>query len=136
MIIDGSGQVMGRLASLAASKLLRNEPVTIINCSKVIVNGTPKEVVKAMRRKLNLGSSRWGPFIPRTPARLMRRAVRGMLPYKKPRGRLALARLKCHTSAPEGLKPEKLKVNPPKLRIYKRITLGELCQQIGRYKGV
>ena len=57
-----------------------------------------------------------------------------MLPYKKPRGKEAFHRLKCHISVPvEFEKAKKIKIpeaDSAKLTV-KRISVGDLCKQLG-----
>jgi ribosomal protein L13 len=40
----------------------------------------------------------------------MKRTIRGMIPYQKPRGRAAYKRLRCHVGIPEELKKEKAEI--------------------------
>ena len=139
MIIDGSGLIMGRLASHAAEHILRNEQVTIVNCKAVVVNGNPDVVMKKFKSRLNLGGPRWGPFAPRSPAAIMRRAVRGMLPRRKLRGREAYHLIVCHDGLPEGIKQDKLQTikecqESQFKKTNKNISLGDVCEKIGGYK--
>jgi len=113
-IIDGKGMILGRLASVVAKDLLKGEEVRIFNCEEVIISGS-KKVVKPkfeeLRRKGSKGSLK-GPKIPRVGYRIVKRAIRGMLPnYRVGRGRLAYKRLLCYNGIPkefENKKTEKL----------------------------
>jgi len=135
MIINGSNLLMGRLASFAARKALEGEQVTIVNCKKVYVSGSPKGVLERYKRKFTLGTTLHGPFISRNPGFLMRRSIRGMLPWNRVRGREAFRRVKCYPDVPEALKGkptvaiEAKGIN--KLPITRYITLGEVCARIG-----
>ena len=42
-----------------------------------------------------MGVPRKGPFLPRVADRFVRKKIRGMLPYKTPRGRAAFERIMC-----------------------------------------
>ncbi len=136
MIIDGSGLIMGRLASFAAKQVLENEPVVIVNCNEVIINGKQEITWKKYKDKDRLGSSRWGPFLTKTPAALMRRSVKGMLPRKRARGQEAYHGIICHNGMPEDIKPEQL----ASVKLLKKshsarfTTLAKICEKIGGYR--
>ena len=46
MIIDGTNLILGRLASVAAKKALLGDDIIIVNCDKVLVTGTKKNIVE------------------------------------------------------------------------------------------
>ena len=70
-------------------------------------------------------------FYPRYPDMVLRRVIRGMLPYKKAKGRAAIKRLKVYNGNPENFKnAEKLVKNVDELRC-KYITLQELSRRMG-----
>ncbi|MEM0488356.1 MAG: uL13 family ribosomal protein, partial [Candidatus Bathyarchaeia archaeon] len=70
----------------------------------------------------------------RRPDRILRRAVRGMLPYKQPKGKLAYKRLKVFIGIPDELKDAKMETieeaHAKKLK-GPYLTLGELAREIG-----
>ena len=136
MIIDATDQIKGRLASYIAIKLLEGEEITVVNCDRIWISCDPKHVIDEYKKKFKLGSPRWGPFYPRTPATMMRRAVRGMLPYKKERGRAAFSKLLCFSKLPKELEGKDF-INPQLkgLTTLKRIRLGSLCKRLGTYQG-
>jgi len=83
-IIDAKGLILGRLASNVAKRLLLGETVIILNAEKVAISGKRKQIVKEAKTFLEVGHPRKGPFHPRRPDRIIRRTIRGMLPWKKP----------------------------------------------------
>lgn len=104
VVVDGEGQVLGRLASRVAKMLLEGKRVVVVNVEKVAVSGDPTMVVQAYKRTI-LGvrshfSHKWRPKRPRSPVRLFKVAVRGMLPKDGRRGREALSRLKAYVGVP------------------------------------
>ncbi|MBN1502558.1 50S ribosomal protein L13 [Candidatus Woesearchaeota archaeon] len=107
IIIDGTELILGRLASYAAKQLLLGENVHIINCEKVIDTGSKQQILKKYKRRMERGTPRKGPFMHRMPHRIVKRTVRGMLPYKKARGKDAYKRLRCHIGIPEELQDKK-----------------------------
>lgn len=130
-IIDASGCALGRLASVAAKRLLLGEKIEVINSEKAIVTG---EALEFYREKASRGSRDWGPFFPLQSNLILRRTVRGMLPFKNTRGREALKRLRVHIGVPAELadsKPEVIEFTKPKSRIHEHILLGKLSLMLG-----
>ncbi len=108
MVIDAKDLVLGRLASVAAKKALEGEQIEIVNCELAVVTGTKQDVIGHFKSKRAKGSRAKGPYYPRYPDRIVRRTIRGMLPYKRPRGADAFRKVRCHIGIPEALKSEKL----------------------------
>lgn len=108
-IIDASGLIMGRLSTHVAKKLLKNKDleVAIINSEKAIVSGNREMVLKNYIRKRELNHPRKGPYFPRMPDRILKRTIRGMLPYQQDRGRNALKRVKVYIGTPEEFRGKK-----------------------------
>lgn len=129
MIVDATDAILGRLASKVSKELLKGNQITILNAEKVVVSGNPKASVKRFFEKRKRGDRRKGPFYPRYPERILRRVIRGMLPYKKDKGRRALKRLKVYRDS-HNLKGEKISKTSDELRA-KYTTLGEICKELG-----
>lgn len=109
-VFDADGLVLGRLASTVADMLLkaarsdRDDKVVIINAEKSIVSGSSRSVFQTYHDKYALNHARKGPFYPRMPDMILKRAVRGMLPYqKKSSGRRALRNLRVEIGCPAHL---------------------------------
>merc|ERR1712210_30352 len=89
-----------------------------------------------IRKKTNTNPKR-GPFHERSPAKVFKRCVRGMLPKKRKRGYAALARLKTFVGCPAPYDKKKKQVVPDAMRIlnlrpYRRYSnLGKICSQLG-----
>ncbi len=131
IIIDAGGQIAGRVASRVAKMLLREESVCVVNAEKAIISGNPDSTVKLYESKIKRGDPYHGPFYPKAPDKIMERVIRGMLPYKKPRGKRAFKRLKVFISIPEELKDKDIKkFDVPELG-NKFITLGKLSSRLG-----
>lgn len=102
-VIDASGLVLGRAASLIAQRLLHGETVIVINAERSVVTGNRKMVIDEYTAARAQGSVRSGPHFPRYPDRIFRRTVRGMLPHLKTRGKVAYRRLHVFIGTPAGL---------------------------------
>lgn len=112
-VFNADGLIMGRLASTVAELLLkaarddRDDKVIIINSEKAIVSGRPRSVLNTYQAKYKLNHPRKGPFFPRMPDMIMKRTVRGMLPYqRKSSGRRALRNLRVEIGCPSHLESD------------------------------
>ncbi|MBI5459064.1 50S ribosomal protein L13 [Methanobacterium sp.] len=137
MIIDGEGLVLGRLASTVSKKLLSGERVTVLNAEKIIISGNKDWAYAKYKQRLDRASisnpRRMGPKYPRRPDDIFRRTVRGMLPYKQPKGREALRGLRVHVGIPMEFASEEigqLDEAQPK-NISKSVELGRISQLLG-----
>lgn len=139
IVYDAEGQILGRLSSVVAKKLLNGESIAVVNAENAVVSGNKKAVILHYKERVQRGDPLKGPFSPRTPDGIIRRAVRGMLPYKKTTGRGAYQRLRVYIGVPAELKSkadkfEKAKVaDAAKLRT-KVMTLGDVSVAIGAKK--
>ena len=103
-VVDASGLVLGRAASLIAQRLLAGESIVVVNAEKSVVTGSRAAVLAHYTAARARGSKRTGPHFPRYPDRIFRRTVRGMLPHLKSRGKTAFARLEVHIGVPAPLR--------------------------------
>jgi large subunit ribosomal protein L13 len=134
---DVTGQVLGRVSTIIAKDLLKGEKVIVVNCEKSILSGNPKYTTETYARKFKRGDTIHGPFFPRVPDRLFKRTVRGMLNYKKPRGRNALDNLTVFIGIPEKLSGktfDRAKAKDVSDLKTKYITLEDLSTAIGAKK--
>ena len=106
IIIDGNGAVFGRICSFTAKKALEGNEVIIVNSEKTIMTGNKKDTIakySSIRKKG--GHSQKGPKLSNVPHRILKRAIRGMLPdHRKGQGKETLKRIKCYDGMPEELK--------------------------------
>tara|TARA_Y100000310_G_scaffold341208_1_gene439633 strand:+ start:1909 stop:2316 length:408 start_codon:yes stop_codon:yes gene_type:complete len=133
-VIDASNLIVGRLASFVAKAALLGERIVVVNCEKAVFSGNKASMLAKSRMRRSLGGPKTGPFFPRQPDRMIRRVIRGMLPYKQERGSKAFRNTMCYLGVPEEYKGEKLislkKIDASKLPNYKFITLERLCKLI------
>lgn len=104
IVINAEDCVAGRLASFVAKRLLKGEDIVIVNAEKAVVTGNPKVIEKFFGEKIARGDPYHGPFYPKKPENMLRRIVRGMLPFHKSRGRSAYRKLKVYRSVPDEYK--------------------------------
>lgn len=109
-VINGDGLILGRLASITAQRALAGEEIAIVNVEKVIISGNRARVLGNYYHKRERGSTDWGPYFPRRPDHIVKRTIRGMLPYKRPRGIDAFKRIKCYVGVPAEFANAKMEV--------------------------
>jgi len=106
IVIDASNLILGRMASHVAKKALEGNHVIVVNAEKAVIAGRRKRILERVKTRLRtrtLGSLEKSPTHPRRPDTLMRRVIRGMLPWKKPHGKDAYRRVKVYIGLPEEL---------------------------------
>lgn len=131
-VINAEGSVFGRLASMVAKELLGGAEIVIVNAEKSIVAGSRRNILQEYKAARTRGSKEKGPYFPKRPDLVLRRAIRGMLPYKAARGRDAMERLKIYIGVPEeykSLKAEKIK--EAEVARDRFMILGEVSKEIG-----
>ena len=108
-IIDGTGAVLGRLASFVAKQALQGEEFVILNCGKVIITGNKKMVKSEFAEtRTKVGSGQKGPKVSRTSEKIVKRSIRGMLPnHRKGRGKEVLGKIKCYSGVPKEFEESK-----------------------------
>jgi large subunit ribosomal protein L13 len=133
-IINAEDLILGRMSSIIAKRLLKGEKITIVNAEKTVLSGKKKSRVSEKKEFLEVGHPKKGPFHYRRPDRIVTSTVRGMLPYKKPKGKQAHKRLKAFIGVPEELKNKKTETlaeaHAEKLKC-PHFTLSELAKEIG-----
>jgi large subunit ribosomal protein L13 len=110
IIVDGTDHIAGRLCSHVAKLLLEGNRVSVVNCEKIMISGSRKNIINEYKDFLKIASilhPKHGPFHPRRPDTILSRMVRGMLPRKKPSGQAALKRLRAYIGVPSELKSQK-----------------------------
>jgi len=135
VVIDGKDLILGRLGSKVAKMLLAGMIVKIVNCREVVILGRKKFLVERYKNKIANKVVGQGPYYSRSPADLVRRAMRNMLPYKNERGVQAYKRLKCFNSVPSILlSSEKIKVDTAQLNldsVFYYTKMADLCKSLG-----
>jgi ribosomal protein uL13 len=128
--IDAKDAVMGRVASFAAKNALQGNEVVIVNSEKAVISGTPEKTIYDFKfmRALNSINPGKGPLISRVPEKIMKRAVRGMVPdYRRARGKVAIKKVKCYTGIPVEFAKEKfIEMGKGQNTLKKYITLEDL----------
>ncbi|KZX11231.1 50S ribosomal protein L13 [Methanobrevibacter curvatus] len=137
MIINGEGHILGRLASIISKKLLEGEEIIVLNAEKIMLTGNKEWAYAKYKQRVDRASISnprdMGPKYPRMPEEIFRRTVRGMLPFKKSKGKDAFRGLKAFVGVPKEFKDVELN-NVPQAQfsdVKKGIELGEISKLLG-----
>lgn len=107
MIIDAKDTILGRLSSYAAKQVLLGNKVDVVNCEECVISGRKHTILKEYIRRLHRKAPTKAPYFYRRPDMFVKRTIRGMLPFKRARGRDAIKNIKCYIGVPENLRNEK-----------------------------
>jgi len=140
VVVDGRGHLLGRLASIAAKELLNGQKIVVVRCEEINISGSlfrnKLKYASWIRKRTNTNPTR-GPWHYRAPSRILWRVIRGMVPHKTERAKLALQRLKVYEGVPHPFDRMKRVVVPGALRTLrlrpgrKFCRLGDLSAQVG-----
>jgi len=137
-IINAEGLILGRLASKVAKMLLEGEEVVIINAEKAIITGNREFIFEKYKQRTELRTRtnpRKGPFYPKRSDEIVRRTIRGMLPWKTDRGRKAFKRLKVYAGVPKEFEEKEfetiVEAHMSRIKTPKYVTVGEVAKFLG-----
>ena len=137
MVFDADKKVLGRLASIVAKNLLNGSEVVVVNSEKAIISGSKRVILERYRTRVNLkekANPEHSPYWSRRPDFLVKRIIRGMLPYRKPSGKAAYRRLRVFVGIPEQFskaKPIEIESKDPKRMYVGHMTIAELSRLLG-----
>jgi large subunit ribosomal protein L13 len=136
-VYDAENMVVGRLGAKAAKDAILGDNVVIVNVEKAIITGNRRSVIDAFKEKHEIRTSynpRKGPFHARRPDKMVRKMLRGMLPWPTPKGKAAYKRIKVYIGVPKQYADsEKIVLEGAKYKSLKQkfITVGDLSHELG-----
>lgn len=134
MIIDAKDMILGRLSAFAAKQILLGNKIDVVNCEEVVVSGKKQPILENYIRRIDRKAPGKGPYLYRRPDFFVKRTIRGMIPFKKARGKAAFENIKCHIGVPDNLKNEKaivLETSASKLHSTDCLKVKDICKAIG-----
>jgi large subunit ribosomal protein L13 len=138
IVFDAKDKVLGRMGSAVAKELLNGGKVAVINAELSFITGNKGSIIARYKTRLRLQEKEnpeHSPYWPRRPDMLVRRIIRGMLPYhKKPSGKAAYRRLRVYSGVPPELakmKPINVDTKNPKMMYVKSLYIKELSKALG-----
>ncbi len=135
ILVNAENRVVGRISSFAAKKALQGEQVTVLNAEKAIISGSKEFAMQRLKTRLDLvkkGNPEGGAKYSRMPDRVLRMAIRGMLPWKRKSGREAYKKVYVFIGLPKQFEGSKFIELPGKTKSFtKSAELGEICRLLG-----
>ncbi len=135
IVINAENQIIGRLAAYVAKQALLGEEVYVVNCEKAVVSGKKADILQKYKRNRSLGIPQQGPYYRRSAEFIVKRTIRGMLPYKKEKGASAYKRIKCYKHLPSEFAEKELQKVPgadhSKIIKTNIVTVGEISKELG-----
>ena len=132
-VIDAKGHILGRLASNVAERIMDGEEIVILNAEAVIITGTKEMVFADFKTKVDRGQIRKGPYYPRRADLLLKRTIRGMIPWTTTSGREAYRRIHAFVGSPEQFNDVEKETIESAMRLNtgKYTTLGAVAKFLG-----
>jgi len=131
VVVDARDCILGRVASEVATRAMDGDRVAVVNAERAVITGNEESTMSVYRKRAEIGSDS-GPYYPKRPDGIMKRAVRGMVPYKTDRGREAFENVRVYVGDPfdgEGEVVEGTSLD--RLSNIKFTSLGEVSEQLG-----
>jgi large subunit ribosomal protein L13 len=138
VIVNADGLILGRMASNIAKRLLTGDKIMVVNAEKAIISGRRRSRVAEAKEFLAVGGVGRGPYHYRRPDSVVRKTIKGMLPFKQPKGKQAYKHLRVFIGVPQDLKSQKMETvaNANALRLKcAYFTVGEFSREIGWNQG-
>jgi large subunit ribosomal protein L13 len=138
IVVNADRLILGRMATTVAKRLLNGEEIAVVNAEKAVISGRKGNKVTEAKEFLGVGGVNRGPYHYRRPDMVVRKTIKGMLPFKKPKGKDAYRRLKVFIGVPEDLKTVKMETvadaDSKKLKC-SYFSVGQFSKEIGWNQG-
>lgn len=138
IIFNGQMCILGRTASAIAELAMDGNRVALIYAEETVITGGENQVINRYRERQNQESDS-GPFYPRRPDKIVKRSIRGMLPYKQSTGREAYERIRVYVGSPPEFdgnakvpKNKRVTMNPNKHKDF--VKIGKVSEALGAQK--
>jgi large subunit ribosomal protein L13 len=137
-VVNADRLILGRMATTVAKRLLMGEEIAVVNAEKAVISGRKGNKVTEAKEFLGVGGVNRGPYHYRKPDRIVKKTIKGMLPFKKPKGKEAYRRLKVFIGVPENLENVKMETvadaDSKKLKC-SYFSVGQFSREIGWNQG-
>ena len=131
LVVDARDCILGRVASEVAERALAGDRVAIVYAEDAVITGRKNDILERYRTRDALGSDQ-GPIFPKRPDGIVKRAVRGMLPMDRNRGREALSNVRVYVGNPFDEEPTVLEdTSIDRVSTIRFIHIGEISDQLG-----
>ncbi len=131
LVVDARDCILGRVASEVAQRALAGERIAVVNAEHAVITGNAESTMATYRKRAEIGSDS-GPYYPKRPDGIFKRAIRGMIPYKTKHGREAFENVRVYVGNPYDESGEVLDgTSLDRLSNIKFISLGEISKKLG-----
>ncbi|WP_135826731.1 50S ribosomal protein L13 [Halorussus ruber] len=131
VVVDARDCILGRVASQVAQRALDGERVAVINAEDAVITGSEEDVMSTYEKRAELGSDS-GPYYPKRPDMIFKRAIRGMVPYKEDKGREAFENVRVYVGNPLDEDGEVLEgTSLDRLSNIRFVQLGDVSENLG-----
>lgn len=133
VVINAEGHILGRLSTNVAKRLVNGEHVVVVNAEKAIITGNRDVILNRYHQKYKRGKQINGPFFPKRADLILKRTVRGMIPFKNARGQDIYRNLTVYVGVPKELASAQLEKVEYATNLWtdKYVTLGEVSEWLG-----
>jgi large subunit ribosomal protein L13 len=131
VVVDARDCILGRVASQVAERALDGERVAVVNAEAAVITGSEDDIMSTFETRRELGSDQ-GPAYPKRPDGILKRSIRGMVPYKTTRGREAFENVRVYVGNPYDDDGEVLDgTSLDRLSNIKFVSLGDVSEALG-----
>ena len=130
LVVDARDCILGRVASQVAERALDGERIAVVNAERAVITGSEEQLTEKYLDRRSHGSDR-GPHYPKRPDRIFKRSIRGMLPYKRPRGREALENVRVYVGNPYDEAERLDDTSLDRLSNIRFVSLGDISESLG-----
>jgi large subunit ribosomal protein L13 len=129
-VVDARDCILGRVASQVAERALEGERIAVVNAEGAVITGRKEQLEQKYLDRREQTSDQ-GPSYPKRPDRIFKRSIRGMLPYRRPRGREALENVRVYVGNPydEGERLDGTSLD--RLSTIRFVSLGDISESLG-----
>ena len=131
LVVDAGDCILGRVSSEVAARAMDGARIAVVNAERAVITGNEESTMEVYRKRADIGSDS-GPYYPKRPDGIMKRAIRGMVPYKTVRGREAFENVRVYVGAPFDEEGEVVEgTSLDRLSNINFTSLGEVSEQLG-----
>jgi large subunit ribosomal protein L13 len=133
VVINAEKHILGRTSTNVAKRILNGEDVIIVNAEKAIITGNRDMIFDNYTAKYKRGKQINGPFFPKRADLIVKRTIRGMIPFKSSHGREVYRHLTVFVGVPKDLVSAKMEQVEAATNLWtdKYVTVGEVAEHLG-----